>query len=180
MAQDEAPKKKLRRGVGNRTPYAKDVQAKAERKERRRRVFEMKLAGASYREVGRALGISFKQAQLDFQRELDEPPPGAEEYRRVQTKRREREVVRLNDMGAPLRKRLEANPNDLEAQKLLIDLSAAKAKHMAAIESMNVRKLPEQHEHSGPGGAPIAVASAQASWADIVRLMAENEKKAGS
>ena len=151
-----APKPKLRRGVGNRTPVTADIQAALARKERRRRLTELVAEGLSVRAAARQLGISKGQALRDVRRELATPSEGAEDRRAVLVSRHEAELTRLATQAARLRERVDAKGEDaLDAEALLVRNSAAKGRHLQALAHLQVPNLPQKVPHTGLNDGPI-------------------------
>jgi len=156
-------KRKLRRGLGNRSrPEDADLLAHAERVRRRRLVFERKTMGATTAMISAELGISFRQVQKDFQRAVDDL--GAEEnvrLRAVANAQLDQDLIRLHSAMGQFTKILEKKA-DKGASNALAELVRAKTKIIEAKAKINGAIVPVRrevhvtHEVSGAIGVVLA------------------------
>jgi DNA-binding CsgD family transcriptional regulator len=176
----KVPQRKLRRGPGNRRPNTADLAARAERKQRRNRVFNLIVSGASRRDVARELGISPKQVGRDLERALSEIGTATNaQNKALYTSRLEAVLIETHNAIRPLR--TLANPGvDEDGKPKAPDIAASRAlalhtrtlnQTIARLESLNIARVDKVlHEHGGIGGGPIKL-----TLNDVLETMSENE-----
>lgn len=178
---------KLRRGPGNRASMKPaDTAAEIARKERRTRAVELKVRGMTDRAIAELLKVDESTVRADIARHLDDlPVANIERLRKISEQRLEVQHERLDTMEQLLRRQLvdeDGSPKKLPVE-VLADVTKTLSRVASVVERINYshRRLygadaPEKHEHSGQGGAPIPVAVATTSLAELQRLAAENEE----
>ena len=151
---------KLRRGLGNRQPNEADVVAREERRQRRRKVFDLKMSGASTTAIATELKVSVRQVRRDFTRACDEV--AAEDnakLRAVASAQCDQEILRLNLAIQGVSKKAEKG--DVDAAHALANLSRTKGKYVEFRAKLNgavaPTKVQHQHEHAVTGAVGLVL-----------------------
>lgn len=127
------------------------------------KALDLRLAGASYREIGTALGIDPSTAYDYIDRMLTEAAPLLEDVEKA----RQVELERLDKMQRSLWTRVLAG--DHAADYLVLKVMDRRAKLMGL-------DAPERREVSGPGGTPIELSiSSRDALAARVEEIAERK-----
>lgn len=132
----------------------------------------MVVAGASYRQVGRELGISFRQVHRDMQRAIAELGTTTNAQKQaLYTSRLEAVLLETNNAIRALRDLAQASPPDIAASRALALHTRTLNQTIARLESLNVARVDKvMHEHMGAGGGPIKL-----TLTDVLETMRENE-----
>jgi hypothetical protein len=86
---------------------------------RRVHVAELRIAGASFRQIALEVGVSVHQVEMDWRRWYKElgPADGVDEYRRIQQQRYEERILTLRTLR--VRAASSQNPNTTEIARLV-------------------------------------------------------------
>lgn len=196
----EKPKKKWRRGLGNRTQKtAADAAAEVERRVRRDRIIQLRRDGMALRAIAAEVGLSESGVRKDIANWYAEPTPTAMEVRTEENERLEAERTRLLALGRVVQQRILATaevvdpvtgqktkvittPTDelLEGTKVLVQAADKLTKISASRRKLLGADAPEQHELSGPGGGPIEIKTGSPRDELLARLTALADRLAAS
>lgn len=135
-------RKKLRRGLGNRTAAMPgDNVAELERKQRQARALELRVQGASYRMIAKELDINVQTAHSDVRLAIDESgatPEQVEHAREVLNARLNQAFLRLNGAAAVMLRRATVEVLN-DKGKLISEGDPESARALAAITNAQTR-----------------------------------------
>jgi hypothetical protein len=134
----------MRRGAGRRQPNAKDDAADVARVDRRSEALRLRVSGHSFRAIARLLGVSVRQAHVDFQQAVAERPlENVEELRAMGNEALE--AVLEGHLSA-------ARKGDDKSAQVVIKAVAQHAK-------INGYEAPKKLEMTGKDGGPLETRS---------------------
>jgi hypothetical protein len=177
-------KRKLRRGIGNRSfANVEDDKAALARVARRERVMTLRLRSLAWVDIGRELGISTSQAWKDFQEwKLHQPAsPIAADVREEEEPKLLRSHRELSIMSsqtlAKSQKEGISHAEFVELVAVLARLNIALTKVSESRRSLHGADAPQKKELSGPGGGPVPVASTRMTIVELLELAESNKSE---
>jgi predicted exporter len=145
-------RKKLRRGLGNRSAaMVGDNAAEVARKQRQARALELRVQGASYRMIANELGINVQTAHSDVRLAIAESgatPEQVEHAREVLNARLNQSFLRLNGAAAVMLRRATVERRDAKG-KLVSEGDPESARALAAIVNAQTRVIAQAARLNG-------------------------------